>query len=54
MMARHGHWVVVVVMLAALSVAGCNTIRGMGQDVEAAGGAIAGTAEDTQQRLRRP
>ena len=52
-MKRHVHWALVLVVLAAAGVAGCNTIRGVGQDVEAAGGAVAGTAEDTQQKMRR-
>jgi entericidin B len=34
-----------------LAVAGCNTISGIGQDVEAAGEAITGTAEDTKDEL---
>jgi entericidin B len=41
--------------LAALSLllvtTGCNTIRGMGEDVEAAGSGIAGTAEDTEETI---
>jgi predicted small secreted protein len=30
---------------------GCNTIRGMGEDVEAAGSGISGTAEDTEEAI---
>jgi predicted small secreted protein len=52
-MRKHAHWALVLVVLAAASVAGCNTIRGVGQDVKAAGGAVAGTAEQTQERMRR-
>jgi predicted small secreted protein len=35
-------------------VTGCNTIRGLGEDVEAAGGAVAGTAEKTEKKLSNP
>jgi predicted small secreted protein len=40
-----------VVFGLALLTSGCNTIRGMGEDVEAAGGAMAGTAEDTEEEM---
>lgn len=33
---------------AALLVAGCNTIQGLGRDVEAAGSAVAGAASDAK------
>jgi predicted small secreted protein len=33
---------------AALLVAACNTIQGMGRDIQAAGHAVAGTAEDVK------
>ena len=36
-------------MMSVLS--GCNTMRGMGQDVEAAGGAMSDTAEDVQEDM---
>jgi predicted small secreted protein len=45
------HWALVLIVLATAGVAGCNTIRGMGEDVEAAGGALAGTAEKTEREL---
>lgn len=48
------HWALVLIVLAAAGVAGCNTIRGVGQDVEAAGGALAGTAEKTKKELTKP
>jgi predicted small secreted protein len=38
-----------VFMAAALS--GCNTARGMGEDIEAAGGAMSDTAEDTEEEI---
>jgi predicted small secreted protein len=33
---------------AALLVAACNTIQGMGRDIQAAGHAVSGTAEDVK------
>jgi predicted small secreted protein len=34
--------------LAALWVAGCNTVSGAGRDIQAAGKAVAGAAEDAK------
>ena len=36
-------------MMSELS--GCNTMRGMGEDVEAAGGAMSDTAEDVEEDM---
>jgi predicted small secreted protein len=38
-------------LLTALVLSGCNTVRGMGEDVEAAGGAMSDTAEDTEEDM---
>jgi predicted small secreted protein len=35
----------------SLGLGGCNTIAGAGQDLEAAGEAVSGTAEETRQGL---
>ena len=35
----------------ALMTSACNTMRGMGEDVEAAGGAMSGTAEETEEEI---
>jgi predicted small secreted protein len=35
----------------SLVVSGCNTARGVGEDVEAAGGAMSDTAEDTEEDI---
>jgi predicted small secreted protein len=35
-----------------LLTSGCNTMRGMGEDVEAAGGAVAGTAQKTEDKMK--
>jgi predicted small secreted protein len=43
-----------LIALAVAGVTGCNTIRGLGEDVEAAGGALAGTAEKTEKELTKP
>jgi predicted small secreted protein len=34
-----------------LGTTGCNTMRGVGEDVEAAGSGIAGTAESTEEEI---
>ena len=31
---------IIILMAAVLTLAGCNTVRGVGQDIEKAGGAI--------------
>jgi predicted small secreted protein len=45
----------VVVLIAALAAtfatAGCNTIAGMGKDLEAAGGAVEKSASDTKKKM---
>ncbi len=35
----------------AVILAGCNTVRGVGQDVSKAGNAVSNTAEKTQQKM---
>ncbi|MEB3767478.1 entericidin A/B family lipoprotein [Acinetobacter sp. MD2] len=35
----------------AFMLAGCNTFKGMGQDVSKAGNAVTNTAEKTQQKM---
>jgi predicted small secreted protein len=40
--------IVLAAAAAALLVASCNTVAGMGRDVEAAGRAVAGTADDAR------
>ncbi len=37
-----------LLLAAALLVGGCNTIRGFGEDVEAAGGEVSETAEEVE------
>lgn len=39
---------VIITAAAALIVAGCNTIAGLGRDVQAAGDAVETTAEDVR------
>lgn len=46
-----GFMLVPVVFGLALLTSGCNTMRGMGEDVEAAGGAMADTAEETEEKM---
>ena len=40
-----------VVALGGLGLAGCNTIEGMGRDVQAAGSAVESTAEETKEEM---
>lgn len=40
--------IVLTAAAAALLVSACNTVAGLGRDLEAAGEAVAGTAEDAK------
>ncbi len=40
--------IIVIAALAAFGVAGCNTVSGLGRDVQAVGAAVTGTAEDAK------
>lgn len=42
---------VLVLLGLMLGLVGCNTMSGIGQDVDAAGEAITGTAEETKEDL---
>ena len=44
-------FVAFLLSFAAILVAGCNTTRGLGQDVEATGEAIEEAAEETKEEL---
>lgn len=39
-------------LFAAFSVSACNTVKGAGQDVQAAGNAVEGAATETQQDMQ--
>jgi predicted small secreted protein len=39
------------IVIAVFAVAGCNTISGMGKDIEAAGGAVDKAATDTKKKM---
>lgn len=41
----------IVILVTALFAAGCNTIAGIGKDLEAAGGAVEKSATDTKKKL---
>jgi predicted small secreted protein len=43
--------VFVSTLFAAFALAGCNTIAGMGKDVEAAGSAVDKAATDTKKKM---
>jgi predicted small secreted protein len=38
-------------VLMALLLSGCNTVKGMGEDVSAAGGAMSDTAQDVEDEM---
>jgi predicted small secreted protein len=44
-------WLVVVIAIGGLGLTGCNTIAGMGRDVQAAGSAVTSTAEETKDEM---
>ena len=46
-------WVfgLMALLFMATVLSGCNTARGMGEDIEAAGGAMSDTAEDTEEEI---
>jgi predicted small secreted protein len=50
---RVAFWAIIGLFVASTGLAGCNTVRGMGQDVEAAGSGMSGAAQDVQQDMRR-
>ena len=41
----------IAVCVAVLATAGCNTISGVGKDIEAAGGAVDKAASDTKKKM---
>lgn len=42
---------VTVVCLATLGLAGCNTVRGVGEDVQSGGSAVSHAATHTQEKM---
>lgn len=42
---------IVLAIFAAATLAGCNTVQGVGRDMTAAGHAVSETASDVQQRM---
>jgi predicted small secreted protein len=41
----------IALVFMALVLSGCNTVKGMGEDVSAAGGAMSGTAQDVEDEM---
>ena len=41
----------IILLGSALMLAACNTIEGMGEDIEAAGDAISGSASKTKEKM---
>jgi entericidin B len=48
---KHLLVVLIAALLAAFATTGCNTIAGMGKDIEAAGGAVDKAATDTKKKM---
>lgn len=44
-------WAALILASAALLLTGCNTIAGMGKDVEKGGAAVEGAAKDVQKKM---
>ena len=42
---------VIASLTAMFVLTGCNTFKGLGQDVSSAGGAVTGTAQDIQNKI---
>lgn len=43
---------IAILALCAFALSACNTVSGMGRDIEAAGEAITGTSEKTKEKMR--
>jgi predicted small secreted protein len=43
--------VLIAAFVAAFATTGCNTVAGMGKDIEAAGGAVDKAATDTKKKM---
>jgi predicted small secreted protein len=48
---KHLLAVLIAAFVAALATTGCNTVSGMGKDIEAAGGAVDKAATDTKKKM---
>jgi predicted small secreted protein len=46
-------WAFLGLLVASVGLTGCNTVRGMGEDVEAAGSGMSGAAEDVEDDIQR-
>jgi predicted small secreted protein len=46
-------WAFLGLLVASVGLTGCNTVRGMGEDVEAAGSGMSGAAEDVEDDMKR-
>jgi predicted small secreted protein len=52
-MKRAGIWLPLVSVAALTILSGCNTVEGVGRDLQRAGDAIQDEADDTRDRRRR-
>ena len=48
---KHLLAVLIAALFAAFATAGCNTVSGVGKDIEAAGGAVDKAATDTKKKM---
>jgi predicted small secreted protein len=46
-------WAFLGLLVASIGLTGCNTVRGMGEDVEAAGSGMSGAAQDVEDDMKR-
>ena len=48
---KHMLAVLIAALVTAVATTGCNTVAGMGKDLEAAGGAVDKAATDTKKKM---
>jgi predicted small secreted protein len=46
-------WAFLGLLVVSMSLTGCNTVRGMGEDVEAAGSGMSGAAQDVEDDMQQ-
>lgn len=44
-------WIALCALLAIATLAGCNTMEGLGKDIERGGQQMQGTAKDTKEKM---
>jgi predicted small secreted protein len=46
-------WAFLGLLVASVGLTGCNTVRGVGEDVQAVGSGMSGTAQDVEDDMKR-